>query len=104
MGTVKICAYACIAGMGVAFVFATLADPMAAGFFALLAQPNTWPFVVLVDLSFGLLFFVLFIFAIEGDMTRTVLWAVPMLLFGNIVSAIYLIVNLDKVRARLPTA
>ncbi len=82
MGTVKICAYACIAGMGVAFVFATLADPMAAGFFALLAQPNTWPFVVLVDLSFGLLFFV----------------------FGNIVSAIYLIVNLDKVRARLPTA
>ena len=104
MDGIKAFAYICLGVFSIAFIYATISDPTLATFFSILVHPEQWAFVVATDLTIGLCFFILFIYAIEGDLTKTVFWALPMLVFGNGVSAVYLIVNLSKVRARLNPA
>jgi hypothetical protein len=104
MSGMKILAAICIAALVVAIVPALVADPMLVTFFAMFDQMNAWPFAVALDLMIGFVFFSFVIYLIEGDVTKALYWVVPLFLFGNLVSAVYLIVNMDKVRDRLSPA
>lgn len=101
MSGIKICAFICLAVLVVGIALASMADPMLTGFFEILDQPTGWPAIVTLDLMIGFLFLSFMIYFVEGDVTKTLYWAVPLFILGNVVSAIYLIVNLDKIRGRL---
>ena len=51
-----------------------------------------WGIQVTLDLFIGILLFHIFVYAREGLLT-TVLWLVPSLIFGNIVTLIYVLVR-----------
>ena len=101
MGGINFSVFISLTVLLVAIVFAAEADPGLATFLAILEDPNGWPFVITLDLLVGVLFFSCIIFLIEGDMTRTLYWAVPLFFLGNIVSAAYLLINLEKIRERV---
>ncbi|NQV22666.1 MAG: hypothetical protein HQ511_14730 [Rhodospirillales bacterium] len=104
MNGFKICAVICLVALVVGIAGATMADPMLTGFFEILDQPTGWPFVVTLDLMVGFLFLSFMIYFVEGDVAKTLYWAVPLFILGNVVSAVYLIVNLNKIRGRLSGA
>lgn len=101
MSGIKICAMVCGAVLVAGITLAAIADPMLTGFIGMLDQPTGWPAIVTLDLMIGFLFLSFMIYFVEGDVTKTLYWAVPLFILGNIVSAVYLVVNLDKIRGRL---
>lgn len=76
-------------------------DPGFASFFSSLSFREPWPLTVTLDFVLGLLLFSIVIYLIEGSARKAVCWGVLMFLMGNIISAIYLLLNMDKIRTRL---
>ena len=77
MNGIKVAAMVCCAALVVGIAFAALADPMLTTFFAVFDRLDGWPFVITLDLMVGFLFFSF---------------------------VIYLVVNLDRISARLAPA
>lgn len=74
-------------------------DPLAKGFFAVLSEP--WVQVVWMDFLFGCLLLSWIIYFIEGSAKTALKWAIPLFIFGNIIGAIYVLLNLEKIKHRL---
>jgi O-antigen/teichoic acid export membrane protein len=56
----------------------------------------SWGKVSLIDLYIGFLFFGIWIYIREQNIWRFLLWFIPLLFIGNLVSAIYLIYAVYK--------
>lgn len=83
------------------FVWGFYVEPSFSSFFNSLSLKEPWPLIITLDFMFGLLLLAIMIYLIEGSLKKAVIWGVLMLLIGNIVSAIYLLLNFDKIRVRL---
>lgn len=83
------------------FVWGFYAEPTFSSFFTSLSFSAPWPMIITLDFMFGLLLFAVMIYLIEGSTKKAVIWGVLMFAIGNIVTAIYLLLNFDKIRVRL---
>lgn len=54
---------------------------------------DPWGLVAIVDLYLGFLLMAVVIQVFEGHAIRALLWIIPLVLFGNIVAALWLIVR-----------
>lgn len=61
---------------------------------------DPWLVVMLGDLMIGFALISLVIFIVEPVKWKAMLWIVPMFIVGNGLSALWLILNMDKIRAR----
>ncbi len=76
-------------------------EPTFSSFFGSLSIMEPWPLIITLDFMFGLLLFAVVIYLIEGSFAKAVVWGVLMLVIGNVATAIYLLLNFDKIRVRL---
>ena len=81
------------------FAWALVNDPLAKGFIAALSEP--WVWVVWMDFVFGCLLLSWIIYFIEGSAKTALMWAIPLFIVGNIVGAVYVLLNLEKIKSRL---
>ena len=56
-----------------------------------------WGKIMLLDLYVGFVCFSVFIFFIEKNWKKVFLWALPLMVLGNVVALVYLLVNQNKI-------
>ena len=61
---------------------------------------DPWVIVGLGDLYIGFLLFAVLIFIVEPNKLVALLWVIPLFILGNGISALWLLINIDKFRAR----
>ena len=81
------------------FVWAAIKDPTLGGFMSSVGEP--WVLVVLLDFVFGCLLLSWMIYFIEGSVKVTLIWSVLLFTVGNIVGAIYILLNFNKIKNRI---
>ena len=75
-----------------------IADPTLTTFMEILGQRETWAFQITSDLLFGFVLFAILVFTIENSVKKALLWFVAANLVGNPAFAIYLLLNMAKIR------
>lgn len=88
-----------LVAFGALFIWALIKDPTFSGFFNSLVEP--WVLTVWLDFVFGCLLLSWMIYLVEGSVKATLMWAIPLFIVGNIVGAIYLLLNVNKIKARI---
>ena len=78
-----------------------IADPTLTTFVALLGERETWGFQIFSDLVLSFILITTLIYFIEGSWKIALAWFVAINLFGNPASAVYLLINMNKIQARL---
>lgn len=63
---------------------------------------DPWGITTLTDLYLGLLVFIVIVYRFERSVTRTAAWAIPTLLLGNIVPALYCVLVLTRIAPLSP--
>lgn len=83
-----------------------IADPGLGTFMSLLSERETWGFQIFSDLVLSFIVIGTLIYLIEGSWKTALMWFVAINILGNPVSAIYVLINMNKIQARLspPTA
>ena len=76
-----------------------IADPTLATFMEILGQRETWAFQITSDLLFGFVLFAVFVYALENSLKKAVMWFVLANVLGNPAFAIYLLLNMDRLRS-----
>ena len=61
---------------------------------------NGWSFVVLGDIVLGFLLMSFVIYFCEPSGARALLWIIPLFILGNVVGAVYVPLNLRRIRTR----
>ncbi len=74
-------------------------DPTFSSFIRILYEP--WGLQVTLDLLFGFLLMAFVIYVIEGDIKRTAWWTLALFTFGNPVSALFILMRMDKMGQKL---
>jgi len=67
----------------------------------LLSNPWSAGYAVFLDLLLGIVLFSIIIYLNEKSKKAAIVWIIALVALGNIVSAIYLIVNLQKIARKL---
>ncbi|MEN3974569.1 hypothetical protein [Emcibacter sp. SYSU 3D8] len=62
---------------------------------------DPWVALGMADLTFGFLLFSVIIGLAEGSVLRAAPWIVALFIVGNLVSAVYLLVNLNRIGSAL---
>ena len=65
---------------------------------------DPWVVVMGADLYLGFVLFAVIIVWNENSLIRAIVWIVPLLIIGNLVSALYLLLNATKIIERLRAA
>ena len=81
------------------FIWAGITDPRLSGFF--IAIDEAWGAVVFMDFVFGCLLMSWMIYFIEGSAKAALPWVIALFIVGNIIGALYLLLNFDNIKSRL---
>ncbi|RLA44608.1 MAG: hypothetical protein DRR06_09275 [Gammaproteobacteria bacterium] len=76
-----------------------IADPTLTTFVEILGQRETWAFQITSDLLFGFVLFAVLVYTLENSLKKAVMWFVLANVLGNPAFAIYLLLNLDRLRS-----
>ena len=97
MSISKAAAWLALAGFVAVFAFGLSIDP---GFNIDFSNLGIWIQVMIADLYVGFLLFAIIIFIVEPNKLKALCWCAPLFILGNGVSAVWLILNVDKIRDR----
>lgn len=64
---------------------------------------NPWGLVTLIDLYLGFALMALFMAFVEETLQKRLFWIIPLFFLGNIWSALWLFLRIDKIKKKLRT-